>query len=94
MKKVLPYEHLKDIEPESVLLPDYAVLAYAVCAMDQDSCGWGGWIIEGVGKVTEQKHHTASGHLSLPADTKQVCPSCGKVTFRTFRYQFNIGEQC
>lgn len=94
MTETLPYGHLMDLEPENILLPDYAILAYAVCAMEQDSCGWGGWIVEGMLRITSEKHDTMSGHMLLPSDSKQVCPCCGKITFRAFSRRFNIAAIC
>ena len=93
MTEKLPFAHLMDLEPEDVLLPNYAVLAYAVCAMEQESCGWGGWILESVLRATNEAHYFGTGDMPLPAYSRQICPRCGRVTFRTFSYRFNIGDK-
>jgi hypothetical protein len=76
-KKLIETE-LKDIE-----IPDYVWLTYAVCARENDSCGWGGWMIEAAFKETRKEHPTGTADKTLSAVTDQVCPRCGKTTFRT-----------
>lgn len=53
--------------------PILAWLTYSVCAVEKDSCGWGGWILESA--------KGSKGELS--SATEQVCPSCSKSLFRT-----------
>lgn len=77
------FKHLLELESNDVETPDYVRLTYAVCACEKDSCGWGGWMIEAAFKRTEEKHPNASGDKVLSAMMDQVCPRCGKVTFRT-----------
>lgn len=60
--------------------PDYVLLTYAVCACDSDSCGWGGWILEGAFK--DDSSRKRDGRV-LSGDYSQKCPQCGKNTFRT-----------
>ena len=74
------FKDLLEITLECVEKPDYAFLTYAVCACEADSCGWGGWILEGAFKddPTRQEWERA-----LPGDYTQRCPNCGKDTFRT-----------
>ena len=70
---------LKDLET-----PDYAWLTYAVCALTNESCGWGGWIIESAFKMTVERHPTGTGDEPMPtADGAQICPRCGRTLFRT-----------
>ena len=70
-----PRKHkaLLETKREQVEEPETVWLAYAVCGIDTDSCGWGGWILESAEAADRQ----------LPAYTLQVCPSCNKELFRT-----------
>jgi len=77
------FKHLLEIELSDVEAPDYVWLTYAVCACRKDSCSWGGWMIEAAFKKTEEKHPNPTGDKVLPAIMDQVCPECGKPTFRT-----------
>jgi hypothetical protein len=77
------YRALLDLTLNDVEVPDYAWLTYAVCAVADDACGWGGWIIEGVFKITGERYPTGTGDKLLPSADEQVCPQCGKPTFRT-----------
>lgn len=77
------FQHLIQTELEDVVLPDYLWLAYAVCACSPDACGWGGWMIEAAFRRTGERHPTATGDLLLSAVDQQVCPRCGRVTYRT-----------
>ena len=73
------FKELLEIEPCDVDRPDEAWLTYAVCATEKDSCGWGGWMLEDIRKNADGKDSS----LVLPAFCEQVCPRCGKETFRT-----------
>lgn len=67
------FKNLIELKREDVELPDEAWLTYAVCACEDDACGWQGWIIESL----------ARGGKQLSADTGQKCPACGRMLFRT-----------
>ena len=77
------FKHLIEIKLQDVEVPDYVWLTYAVCACEPDACGWGGWMIEAAFKKTGTKHPTGTGDKVLSAMMDQVCPRCGKPTFRT-----------
>jgi hypothetical protein len=78
------FKHLLEIELSDVEAPDYVWLTYAVCACEKNSCGWGGWMIEAAFRKTEEKHPNPTGDKVLYAVMdEQVCPKCGKTTFRT-----------
>lgn len=78
------FKHLLDLELKDVEIPDYVILTYAVCACDKDACGWGGWMIEAAFKRMEQKNYpTSTGDKLVSSFDEQVCPNCGKGTFRT-----------
>lgn len=77
------FQKLLEIELKDVEVPDYVWLAYAVCACEKDSCGWGGWVVESVFKKDNKKHPNPTGDKVLPFDTGQICPMCGKNTFIT-----------
>lgn len=71
------FRSLIELREDQVTVPDYLWLSHAVCAVQHDSCGWHGWIIESAWKVFggEEKE--------VEADAEQGCPMCGKVVFRT-----------
>jgi hypothetical protein len=76
------FSHL--LEPVTAAeAPDYVWLAYAVCAVTRDACGWGGWMIAGAYGRDGQRHPTGTGDRMLPAADEQLCPRCGRETFRT-----------
>ncbi|MCU7935437.1 MAG: hypothetical protein KZQ99_11225 [Candidatus Thiodiazotropha sp. (ex Dulcina madagascariensis)] len=66
-------KHLTNIESGDVVSPDEVWLVYAVCAYEDDACGWGGWILEAAKKKGKQ----------LASNTSQKCPACGRTLFRT-----------
>jgi hypothetical protein len=82
------YKHLLEITLDQLEKPKKAVLTYAVCAYEDNACGWQGWIIEAI----------ASNEKFLPADTDQRCPVCNGLLYRTDKLLFvlsdnqNIGE--
>jgi hypothetical protein len=73
------FKKLLEIELDDVIAPDEAWLTYAVCAVEQDSCGWGGWMLEAAIAKPEKDDH----FMVLPAVDEQLCPKCGRATFRT-----------
>ena len=77
------FRHLIDISAADVELPDYLWLTYAVCAIEPDSCGWGGWMLEVAFKKTAERHPTSTGDKALNAIDQQICPICRKTLFRT-----------
>ena len=77
------FQSLLEIERDDVSVPDYVWLVYAVCAVSEDACGWGGWMIEGAFEKGDGSHPTSTGDALLPAVDQQVCPRCGRETFRT-----------
>ena len=81
----LPEEilRLQDIELDDIDKPDYLWVVYTVCATDEGSCGWGGWQIEAIFQKTIKKYNTFTGDKLLKSNHYQVCPICGKPTFRT-----------
>jgi hypothetical protein len=82
------FRALIETHEEQVAIPDYVWLAYAVCAVDEDSCGWGGWIIESAWKVSDQEE------VEVRAEADQVCPQCGKLLFRTeVEKQFRLNPE-
>lgn len=66
-------KHLRQLKIQDLDTPDEAWLTYSVCACEDDSCGWQGWIVESASSQGRQ----------LPADNSQRCPVCGKTLFRT-----------
>jgi hypothetical protein len=76
----IPARFRDAIENEPADQPDYVWLEHAVCALGETPCGW---IIGAVFKKTVERHATATGDLSLPADDSQRCPRCGSVMFRS-----------
>src|SRR5579864_7803091 len=87
------FRDLIELREGQLTIPDYVWLSYAVCAVEEDSCGWGGWIIESAWKTIGGKREE-----EVNADTDQCCPSCGKLLFRTevekqFRFKSNAGPK-
>lgn len=76
-QKFRPLLELTDAQVER---PDHVWLAYAVCATEADSCGWGGWMIEAA--VGASAEDATRGSFVSAAD-EQRCPRCGRPTFRT-----------
>ena len=71
------FRELIELREHQVTIPDLVWLSYAVCAVEQDSCGWRGWIIESAWKTAGKVSH------AVEADTEQCCPMCGKHLYRT-----------
>lgn len=87
------FRDLIELREEQVDVPDYVWLSYAVCAVEEDSCAWQGWIIEAACKQRE-----GLPEEYVKADDDQVCPDCGKVLFRTevekqYRLNVNAGPK-
>ena len=86
------FRSLIKLREDQVTVPDYVWLSYAVCAVEHDSCGWRGWIIESAWKVVGGKE------TEVEADVEQGCPVCRKLVFRTgvekqFRLNPNAGSK-
>ena len=77
------FQHLIEAELADVEGPDYVWLTYAVCAVSSDACGWGGWMIEAAFGRTGERHPTATGDKLVSAVDNQMCPRCGRQTYRT-----------
>ena len=77
------FRHLIERTTDDVERPDYVWLAYAVCAVTVDGCGWEGWMLETAFRQDGAKHPTSTGDRALAAATEQVCPRCRRETFRT-----------
>lgn len=78
------FKHLLELELKDVEVPDYVIMTYAVCAVEREACGWGGWMIEAAFKRTEKKDWpTGTGDKLVETFDLQLCPRCGRETFRT-----------
>jgi hypothetical protein len=73
------FRALVELREGQVTVPDYVWLSYAVCAVEEDSCGWRGWVIESAWKIVGEDLK----EIEVEADTEQGCPVCGKQAFRT-----------
>lgn len=67
----LKYKHLLEMPHDQVEKPTHAWLSYAVCAVEEDSCRWQGWILDGVFK----------DDVHLPSD-ELSCPKCHRPLYR------------
>ena len=77
-------DRLQDLTALDVRPPDYAVITYAVCTVDETACGWAGWLLEGAFAISEDRSGIlANGDNPLPSVTLQICPNCGGAVFRT-----------
>jgi hypothetical protein len=84
------FRALIETEEDQATTPDYVWLSFAVCATEEDSCGWGGWIIESAWK--SQDNDVQKVEVEVEADTEQRCPRCNKLLYRTGvekQYQLN-----
>lgn len=77
------FRSLLESTSENVTVPTYVFLTYAVCGMTPDACGWSGWVLDGVFEVDGIRHNTATGDKLLSSISSQICPNCGRETFRT-----------
>ena len=77
------FKKLIEIQKNDIDNPDYIFLTYAVCAVQADSCGWGGWVIEAAYQKSDKKYQTSTGDKLLPTCYCDVCPKCGNQLFRT-----------
>jgi hypothetical protein len=69
------------------LVPETAVITYAVCGTEKKSCGYEGWIIEALYKGKGAKI------IQAPIDDSQKCPHCRLQMFRTgIQYFFKRGR--
>lgn len=77
-------DRLQNLTISDVKSPDYAVLTYAVCSVDENACGWGGWMLEGAFEtVASKKGVLENGDNPSPSVTLQICPNCTGTLFRT-----------
>jgi hypothetical protein len=75
---------LQDLTASDVIPPAYVVVTYAVCTVNENACGWAGWLLEGAFAISEDKSGIlANGDNPLPSVSVQICPNCGGTVFRT-----------
>src|ERR1700689_2519190 len=86
------FRKLKNITLDDVDRPDYAWLAYAVCAGEDGSCGWGGWIIESIYQFSAASRDATGRDKLLPADYDWKCPRCKRSLYRKARLRFIPSE--
>jgi hypothetical protein len=67
------FKKLLETKRGEVEEPAHVWITYAVCGIEKGACGWGGWILESV----------KGPNGNLPAQTEQICPTCGKPLYRT-----------
>lgn len=77
------FRHLIERTAADVESPDYVWLAYAVCAVTTEGCGWEGWMIESAFRRDGTNYPTSTGDRRVSAMDEQICPRCGRQTFRT-----------
>ena len=83
------YKNLIETEKEDVTTPSHAWITYCVCAVNYNSCGWGGWSLEAI----FHNPNANAGEKILEAQTNQVCPVCGGETYRTgVSYRFDLSS--
>ena len=80
------HSELMDIGTADVDLPDSCFLCFAVCAGEEHSCGWGGWMLEGTFKNSNVQHNDKVLGQPLPQVSLQICPNCRGPLFRTAAY--------
>ncbi|RPI76185.1 MAG: hypothetical protein EHM45_13680 [Desulfobacteraceae bacterium] len=83
------FKHLLEIDKGDITTPSHVWITYCVCAVNKDSCGWGGWTLETVFSDPNSK----AGENLLPSQTDQKCTACGGVTYRTgVSYRFDLSS--
>jgi hypothetical protein len=83
-----PAKFRRLLEPLSkqVVPPHHVILTYVACGTEPTSCGWTGWLMEGAYSGEESSRETL-----MPSRSDQLCPKCGKETFRTeFSFRYNL----
>ena len=78
------FRALIEIAEDQIPIPEIVYLAYSVCAVEPESCGWNGWTIESA------KRTVVSIICEVDADADQICPHCGRPLFRIFTKQFQL----
>ncbi len=87
------FRELIEIENGDIETPDYLWLTYAVCAVNEESCGWGGWMVEAVFKQSEENHNTITRDKILPSVDEQICPICKGEIYRTgANFKFDLSK--
>ncbi len=76
------FKSLLELSSEQVEKPSYAWLAYAVCACEEDACGWQGWLLESAFMQQE-----GEDDLLLPVDSSLECPECHRPLYCTVTYR-------
>ena len=84
------FRELLETQPDAVTKPSHVWVTYAVCATEDASCGWGGWMLEAAfaGESSERR--------TLASASEQQCPRCGRETFRTaasFRFDLSADQE-
>jgi hypothetical protein len=85
------FKALLEMEADAVRRPQHLWATYVVCAVEPSSCGWGGWELEAAFADDDGAFKSL-----LPSSSQQVCPNCGKPTFRTaasFRYELSANQK-
>ena len=83
------FRHLIETKTGDVITPSHVWITYCACAVNRDSCGWGGWTLEAVFHDPKAK----AGEKVLDAQTDQLCPVCGGETYRTgASYRFDLSS--
>jgi hypothetical protein len=82
MKFPRKFRRLLETRLADVERPNHVAVVYAVCAVRDTSCGWGGWILDGAFRRPRRRSKTWPHGRPLPS-TGGKCPRCGKVLFRT-----------
>lgn len=69
-----------------VAKPSHVWVTYALCATEDASCGWAGFMLEAVFADESSEKRTRE------SASEQRCPRCGRTTFRTavtFRFDLS-----
>ena len=86
------FQKLLEIEMKDIEKPDGVWLTYAVCATEEDSCGWAGWMIEHIYKKDSKMSGDRLQGKHLSALDEQICPNCGKELKSKSKFCTECGE--
>jgi hypothetical protein len=83
------FKSLHELTKADLDTPHHVWLTYFVCATTQDSCGWGGWLLDAIFSTAEENPPTGL----LPDGGHAPCPRCGKQLFATeAAWRFDVSE--
>src|SRR5262249_27748635 len=82
------YKHLLELTKSDLVTPHHVWIAFFVCAIYKESCGWGGWMIDSVFSTAQE--NPPDGLLA--SDSLPMCPKCGRQLAGTVTWRLDRAE--